>query len=110
MSMRTREWLRGFLHLGARAERDGITAPEIERQEDTVIRALDMLDDRPGILLADEVGMGKTYEALGIAAAVRHYDPRSRIVIITLGPDLNIKWFSEISRFREMFQVPSRSW
>jgi hypothetical protein len=107
VSMRTKEWLHGFLHLGARAERDGITAPEIARQEDTVIRALEMLDDRPGILLADEVGMGKTYEALGIAAAVRQSDPRSRVVIITPGPDLNTKWFSEILRFREMFDFGS---
>jgi|GEM_PF-2372183 len=62
-----------------------------------------MLDDRPGVLLADEVGMGKTYEALGIAAAIRHQDTRSKIVIVTPGPDLNTKWFSEIARFREMF-------
>jgi hypothetical protein len=103
VSTRTRDWLRGFLHLGARAEKDGITMPEIERQEDTVIRALDMLDDRPGILLADEVGMGKTYEALGIAAAMQKKSPRSRIVIVTPGPDLNTKWFSEFSRFREIF-------
>ncbi|WP_461321163.1 helicase-related protein [Bradyrhizobium diazoefficiens] len=82
--------------------------PEIERQEDTVIRALDMLDDRPGILLADEVGMGKTYEALGVAAAVQKERPRSRIVIVTPGPDLNIKWFSEFSRFREIFDFGDR--
>jgi hypothetical protein len=98
-----REDLRAFLRLGARAQRDGITVSEIERQEDTVIRALDMLNDRPGILLADEVGMGKTFEALGIVAAFKHRDPRSKIVIVTPGPDLNQKWFSEIGRFGEMF-------
>ncbi|SAK99924.1 helicase [Caballeronia calidae] len=103
MSIRTREWLRGFLHLGARAEKDSIPTRDIDRQEDTVIRALNMLDDRPGIVLADEVGMGKTYEALGIAAATRHANRRSRIVVITPGPDLNIKWSSEFPRFREMY-------
>lgn len=103
MNTMTREDLRAFLLLGARAQRDGITASEIERQEDTVIRALDMLDDRPGILLADEVGMGKTFEALGIIAAFKHREPRSKIVIVTPGPDLNQKWFSEIERFGEMF-------
>lgn len=103
MSARTREWLRNFLRLGARAEKDGIPIADVERQEDTVIRALDMLDDRPGIVLADEVGMGKTYEALGIAAAIRHSNRRSRIVVVTPGPDLNTKWFSEFSRFREMY-------
>ena len=103
MTTRTREWLRSFLKLGARAEQDGIPAVDIERQEDTVLRAMDMLDDRPGILLADEVGMGKTYEALGIAAVTRYLRPRSRIVIVTPGPDLNSKWYAEFSRFREMF-------
>lgn len=103
MKTMTREDLRSFLLLGARAERDGITASEIERQEDTVIRALSMLDDRPGILLADEVGMGKTFEALGIIAAFKHREPRSKIVIVTPGPDLNQKWYSEIERFGEMF-------
>jgi hypothetical protein len=103
MITRTREWLRGFLRLDARAEKDGIPAPDIERQEDTVLRALDMLDERPGIVLADEVGMGKTFEALGIAAAMRHLNPRSRIVVVTPGPDLNSKWHSEFSRFREMY-------
>lgn len=103
MSTRNREWLRSFLDLGARAEKDGIPISDVERQEDTVLRALDMLEDRPGIVLADEVGMGKTFEALGIAAAIRQAKRRSRIVVVTPGPDLNNKWFSEFSRFREMF-------
>jgi superfamily II DNA or RNA helicase len=103
MTTRTREWLRGFLALGARAEQDGIPTADVERQEDTVLRALDMLGDRPGIVLADEVGMGKTYEALGIAACLREERPRSRIVVVTPGPDLNTKWFAEFSRFREMY-------
>jgi hypothetical protein len=101
MTERTRKWLRGFLNLGARAEQDGIPAADVERQEATVLRALEMLDDRPGILLADEVGMGKTYEALGIAAATHHARRASRIVVVTPGPDLNSKWFAEFSRFRE---------
>ena len=103
MTTRTREWLRSFLKLGARMEKDGIPATDIERQEDTVLRAIDLLEDRPGILLADEVGMGKTYEALGIAAVTRHRRPRSRIVIVTPGPDLNQKWYKEFGQFRDMF-------
>lgn len=101
MTKRTREWLRSFLNLGARAEQDGIPTADVERQEDTVLRALDMLDVRPGILLADEVGMGKTYEALGIAAVTHHERRSSHIVVVTPGPDLNSKWFAEFSRFRE---------
>ena len=103
MSIRTRDWLRTFLHLGARAEKDGIPISDVERQENTVIRALNMLDYQPGIVLADEVGMGKTFEALGIAAAMRSLNPKSRVVVVTPGPDLNTKWFSEFARFREMY-------
>lgn len=107
MSARDRQWLRTFLQLGARADKDGIPRADVERQEDTVLRALDMLDERPGLVLADEVGMGKTFEALGVAAAFRHANARSRIVVVTPGPDLNTKWFSEFSRFGEMFDFGS---
>lgn len=103
MSTWTRKWLRTFLNLGARATKDGIPQTDVERQEDTVLRALAMLDQRPGVVLADEVGMGKTYEALGVAAAMRFANPRSRIVVVTPGPDLNTKWFSEFDRFRDMY-------
>jgi hypothetical protein len=95
--------LRSFLQLGARAEVDGIPAGEVLRQEQTVLRALEMLETRPGLALADEVGMGKTYEALGIAAVVRHANPKSRIVVVTPGPELNVKWAKDIVGFRAMY-------
>ncbi|MCA9621402.1 MAG: helicase, partial [Myxococcales bacterium] len=101
MTTRDRTWLRSFLDLGARKERDAVPEDDILRQEDTVLRALAMLDERPGVVLADEVGMGKTYEALGLMAAVRERDPNARITILTPGPDLNRKWESELHRFGE---------
>ncbi len=94
-----RQWLRQFIRLDDRAEADGIPNSDVLRQEDTVLRALQMLEEQPGIILADEVGMGKTFEALGIAAAFHHRKPRSRIVVLTPGPDLNTKWVSEFNRF-----------
>lgn len=53
-----------------------------------------------GIVLADEVGCGKTYEALGAAALLwRHFQgtetPVSRILIVA-EPALMPKWFDEI--------------
>lgn len=100
---RTRQWLRTFLNLGARKSADSIPQRDIERQEDTVLRALETLEERPGIILADEVGMGKTFEALGLAAAIHHLKPKARIVVVTPGPDLNTKWVDEFERFREMY-------
>ena len=107
--VRDRTWLRGFLDLGARREQEGIDAGDIQRQEDTVLRALAMLDVRPGVVLADEVGLGKTYEALGVAAAFRRRrGPDAKIVVVTPGPDLNDKWRAEFVRFRSMYDFGER--
>lgn len=99
MTLRDQAWLRTFLDLGAHAQQGNISSRDIQRQEDTVLRALEILQDHPGVVLADEVGMGKTFEALGVLAARAHVAPDSRFLIITPGPDLNKKWTREIRRF-----------
>ena len=73
MTPRDRDWLRSFLDLGAMATQANISLKDIERQEDTVLRALEILDGAPGVVLADEVGMGKTFEALGVLARISHH-------------------------------------
>jgi superfamily II DNA or RNA helicase len=95
----SREELRAFLALNGRMTVDRVPARDVERQENTVLRALSLLREQPGVVLADEVGMGKTFEALGVAAAFHHAVPRSRIVVLTPGPDLNGKWANEIAKF-----------
>lgn len=99
MTQRDRAWLQKFLNLGALASQGNISSKDIERQEDTVLRALEILQDNPGVVLADEVGMGKTFEALGVLAARARIEPQSRFLVITPGPDLNKKWTHEIRRF-----------
>jgi hypothetical protein len=101
VSGRDLHWLRGFLNLGARAHADGVPVVEVERQEATVLRALAMLEDRPGVVLADEVGMGKTFEAIGVIAAQLHGKPDAKAVILTPGPDLTTKWIKELNRFED---------
>lgn len=96
--MRDRAWLRTFLALDARA-RETVLPRDIERQEDTVLRALELLETQPGVVLADEVGMGKTYEALGVVAARLHEQSDARALILTPGPDLNTKWVKELRGF-----------
>lgn len=97
MSSRDRRWLRGFLRL----TRPGtvVAARDVERQEDTVLRALELLESQPGVVLADEVGMGKTFEALGVLAARLEQRPEARALILTPGPDLNTKWAKELRDF-----------
>jgi superfamily II DNA or RNA helicase len=99
MTERDRAWLRGFLHLDAGARSLTVPTRDVERQEDTVLRALTLLDTQPGVVLADEVGMGKTYEALGVIAARHHQSDAAKTLVLTPGPDLNTKWEKEFRAF-----------
>lgn len=98
MTTRDRAWLRTFLRLDSHAGA-AVRLHDVERQEDTVLRALALLDQQPGVVLADEVGMGKTYEALGVLAARLHERPDARSLILTPGPDLNTKWRKDLQAF-----------
>ncbi|MBL9005053.1 MAG: DEAD/DEAH box helicase family protein [Myxococcales bacterium] len=49
--------------------------------------------------LADEVGMGKTYVALGALALFRHFDPNFRVLIIAPRENIQSKWQKELSNF-----------
>lgn len=77
-------------------------ALERPHQTHAVRRALTALlaEERRGVVLADEVGCGKTYEALGIAALLwAHHQrvgtPVRRILVLADGALMN-KWFNEI--------------
>lgn len=49
--------------------------------------------------LADEVGMGKTYVALGALALFRHFQPDFRVLIIAPRENIQRKWVKEWSNF-----------
>lgn len=49
--------------------------------------------------LADEVGMGKTYVALGAMALFRHFDPQFRVMIIAPRENIQNKWEKELRNF-----------
>ena len=49
--------------------------------------------------LADEVGMGKTYVALGALALFRHFEPGFRALIIAPRENIQKKWQKELSNF-----------
>lgn len=51
--------------------------------------------------LADEVGMGKTYVALGAMALFRHYNPKFRVLVIAPRENLQRKWRKELRNFVE---------
>ncbi len=49
--------------------------------------------------LADEVGMGKTYVALGVAGLVRHFNPDARVVVLAPRENIQHKWIKEYRNF-----------
>lgn len=51
--------------------------------------------------LADEVGMGKTYVALGAVALFRHFNPNFRVLVIAPRENIQSKWMKEFRNFIE---------
>ena len=49
--------------------------------------------------LADEVGMGKTYVALGAFALFRHFNPDFRLLVIAPKENIQQKWIKELRNF-----------
>src|SRR5262247_1331778 len=49
--------------------------------------------------LADEVGMGKTYVALGAFALFRHFNPGFRLLVIAPKENIQQKWTKELRNF-----------
>ena len=81
--------------------RDRITEPDARRQEGTARDILARLADLLGLILADEVGMGKTYVALAVAVSVSLSDRRRRPVVVMVPPSLKKKWPEEFDVFRD---------
>lgn len=98
-------WLRTFLRLDALQQQERISDAAIRLQEETVLTALGILDREPGVLLADEVGMGKTYQALGLLACTfqlaREEGREPHVLVVTPGPDLNHQWLRSAQTFEQ---------
>lgn len=72
------------------------------RQQATAAEILRRLENQPGIVLADEVGMGKTFVAFAVAASVLHATARRRPVVVMVPPSVSDKWPRDWSVFREL--------
>ena len=80
---------------------DRIYEADALRQFRTVEEILCRLATQPGIVLADEVGMGKTFVALGVAMMAALADRQKRPVVIMVPPSLHEKWPREFNVFKE---------
>ena len=84
------------LHVEGRIERE-----DAQRQERTAHEILRRFDTQPGVILADEVGMGKTFVALGTATSVALADRERRPVVVMVPPSLKEKWPRDFKLFSE---------
>jgi hypothetical protein len=88
------------LRLGG-ADKPRIQPDDAARQTETASDILRGLVERPGILLSDEVGMGKTYVALAVAASVIIATRgRQGPVVIMVPGRLRRKWQREWQQFK----------
>ncbi|MGE0552575.1 MAG: DEAD/DEAH box helicase family protein, partial [Gemmatimonadales bacterium] len=92
ISVRTAEKLLDF---GARIGQ-GQRAHE---QLEGAVALHNMLEERGVAYLADEVGMGKTYVALGTLALFRHFRPDFRVLVIAPRENIQLKWMKELKNF-----------
>lgn len=73
------------------------------RQQDTARSILADFQTQPGVILADEVGMGKTYVALGVVASVvRATRGSGRPVVVMMPSGLARKWPREWEQFKAL--------
>lgn len=78
-----------------------ISKKDASRQEKTAKEILDRIRlKQPGLILADEVGMGKTFVALSVAVSAHLSDPSRRPIVIMVPPSLMPKWESDFEDFK----------
>jgi hypothetical protein len=76
-----------------------ITAQTAAEQLDGAVAIHNLLVDHRVAYLADEVGMGKTYVALGAIALFRHFNPAFRVLVIAPRENIQDKWMREWRNF-----------
>ncbi len=72
---------------------------QAQKQLEGAVALHNILQQRKVAYLADEVGMGKTYVALGVVALFRHFNPQFRVAIISPRENIQRKWMKEIKNF-----------
>jgi SNF2 family DNA or RNA helicase len=94
-------WPFGISDLNARLDlkNDRISERDALRQQRTVAEVLQRLATQPGVVLADEVGMGKTFVALGVAMMAALADSGRRPVVIMVPSSLHEKWPRDFREF-----------
>jgi ERCC4-related helicase len=72
---------------------------DAERQQATANAILERLVNQPGVVLADDVGMGKTFVAFAVAASVILANPENQVVVM-VPPAVRDKWPTDWTVFQ----------
>ena len=70
-----------------------------DAQLDGTVALYNMLCKNNIAYLADEVGVGKTYIALGVMGLVRYFNPHARVIVIAPRENIQRKWVKELRNF-----------
>jgi hypothetical protein len=85
---------------------DRVANSDADRQTRTASEILRRLDGQPGVILADEVGMGKTYVALAVAVSVIEATRRKHPVVVMVPSSVAEKWPTEWAVFADRCLAP----
>ncbi len=92
-----------------RVETDPRFQADWQRQRRTAADILERLQTQEGVILADQVGMGKTYVALAVAVSqILSTSPRGQVVIFVPAAVAD-KWVREWRKFSESLLAPDSS-
>lgn len=84
-----------------------ISIDDGRRQEQAAAEILARFGRQPGMILADEVGMGKTFVAMAVAASILVERGDSNPIVVMSPPSLREKWPKDWKVFNEMCLTPS---
>ena len=83
----------------SREGRSGISPSLARSQLEGSVAAYNMLAGNGVAYVADEVGLGKTYVALGVMGLVRHFRPDARILVLAPRENIQRKWVRDSGNF-----------
>lgn len=78
----------------------GVDAEAVARQTRTAEEILKRYAHQPGLILADEVGMGKTFVALAAAVSAAKLHPYHKPAVVMAPPGLTKKWRRDFIAFK----------
>jgi superfamily II DNA or RNA helicase len=91
-------------HIKLSTER--VPLEDATRQERTASEILSRLKRQPGVVLADEVGMGKTFVAMAVAASIILDRDDEGPVVVMVPPSLRDKWPRDWDVFQDKCLSP----